>query len=68
MATNQPNKYDWYFDTAKTSHICNQHNAFLDYYPLENSAINGIGPNPAIADGCRTIIVNFSIEGKIIPH
>ena len=68
MATNQSNKYDWYFDTAITTHICNQHDAFLDYYPLENSAINGIGLNLAIADRCRTIIVNLSLEGKIIPH
>ena len=68
MATNQPNKYDWYFNTAMTSHICNEHDAFLDYYPLKNSAINGIGPNLAIADGRGTIIVNFSVEGKIIPH
>src|SRR6202522_967132 len=67
-ATNQSNKYDWYFDTATTSHICNQRDTFIDYYPLENSTISGIGPNPALADGRGTIIINCSVDGKIIPH
>jgi hypothetical protein len=63
-----PKKYDWYFDTATTSHICTQRNAFIDYYPLQNTTIDGIGPNPAMAAGRGTVIVNFSVEGKIISH
>lgn len=68
MATNQLNKFDWYFDTATTSHICTQRDAFIDYHPLQNSTIDGIGPNPAMAAGRGNVIVNFSVEGKIIPH
>ena len=35
----KPTKYDWYFDTATTSHICTQHDAFTNYYPLQNSTV-----------------------------
>ena len=68
VQNHNPSKYDWYFDTATTSHICTQRDAFIEYYPLENATINGIGPNPAIPTGRGTVIVNFSVEGKIIPH
>ena len=64
----KPTKYDWYFDTATTSHMCTQCDAFTDYYPLQNSTDDGIGPNLAIAAGCGTVLVNFSVDGKIIPH
>ena len=69
MALSNPKytKFDWYFDTATTSHICTQRDAFIDYYPLQNSTIDGIGPNPAIATGRGTVLVNFSVDGKIIP-
>lgn len=49
LPNNKHTQYDWYFDTATTSHICTQRDAFIDYYPLHNSTIDGIGPNPAIA-------------------
>ena len=68
VQNHNPSKYDWYFDTATTSHICTQHDAFIEYYPLKNVTINGIGPKPAIPTGRGTVIVNFSVEGKIIPH
>jgi gag-polypeptide of LTR copia-type len=51
---------EWCFDTATTSHICTQQDAFIDYYPLQKSTIDGIGPNPAIAAGRGTVLVNFS--------
>ena len=68
VQVHNPSKYDWYFDTATTSHICTQRYAFIEYYPLENATINGIRPNPAIPIGHGTVIVNFSVRGKIIPH
>ena len=64
----KPSKYDWYLDSGTTSHICTQRDAFIDYYPLENSTVNGVRPTPAIAVGRGTVIVNFSVNGKIIPH
>ena len=68
VQVHNPSKYDWYFNTATTSHICTQRDAFIEYYPLENATINAIGPNPAIPIGRGTVIVNFSVRGKIIPH
>lgn len=64
----QPSKYNWFLDSATTSHICNQRDAFIDYHPLTNSTIDGIGPTPATASGRGSIKVNFSVDGKIITH
>ena len=64
----KPTKYDWYFDTATTSHICTQRDAFTDHYPLQNSTVDRIRPNLAIAAGHGTMLVNFSVNGKIITH
>ena len=44
--------------------ICN---AFIDYTPLKNSTIKGLG-DPVTAHGQGTIFVNFAINGKTICH
>jgi short subunit dehydrogenase-like uncharacterized protein len=55
--TREINKFDWIFDTGTTSHICTQRDAFIDYHPLQNSTITGIGPTPATAMGKDTVLV-----------
>jgi hypothetical protein len=66
--TREINKFDWIFDTGTTSHICMQRDAFIDYYPLQNSTITGIGPTPATAMGKGTVLVHMSINGQTISH
>jgi hypothetical protein len=66
--TREINQFDWIFDTGSTSHICTQRDAFIDYYPLQNSTITGIGPTPATAIGKGTVMVHMSINRQTIPH
>ena len=61
-------KYNWLFDCGSTSHICTQRDAFIDYFPLHDSTIAGIGPVPANAVGKGTVLVNMSVNGNTIPH
>ena len=60
-------QYDWILDSATTSHICAMCDAFIDYIPLKDSTIKGLG-NPVTAHGCRTVLVDFIINGKTIRH
>jgi len=64
----QVSKYDWFLDSASTSHICTIREAFTEYHPLTNSTIRGIGTAPAVALGRGTIFVNFDVNRKIITH
>ena len=66
--TQEINQFDWIFDTGSTSHICTQRDAFIDYYPLNNSTITRIGPMPATALGKGTVMVHMSVNGQTIPH
>ena len=66
--TQKINQFDWIFDTGSTSHICTQRDAFIDYYPLNNSTITGIGLTPATALGKGTVMVHMSVNGQTIPH
>ena len=61
-------RYDWVSDSATTSHICNQREAFINYTPLKNSPVQGLGSIPAQAAGCGTVIVNFAVKGDNIQH
>ena len=35
--------YDWVADTATTSHITHQREAFIEYIPSNNSSVTGVG-------------------------
>ncbi|PBK71768.1 hypothetical protein ARMSODRAFT_883234, partial [Armillaria solidipes] len=35
--------YDWLADSGTTSYICNNYDSFMDFKPLTESLINGIG-------------------------
>ena len=66
--TQEINQFDQIFNTGSTSHICTQRDTFIDYYPLNNSTITGIGPTPATALGKGTVMVHMSVSGQTIPH
>ena len=65
--SHQISQYDWILDSATTSHICVIHDTFVNYIPLKDSTIKGLG-DPVTAHGCGTIIVNFAINGNTICH
>ena len=65
--SHQISQYDWILDSATTSHICAIRNAFIDYTPLKDSTIKGLG-DPVTAHGRGTILVNFAVNGKMIRH
>ena len=48
-----------------TSHITNQHNAFITYQPLTNRSVSGVGGLKAIAEGNRTVEVESICNGQI---
>jgi hypothetical protein len=60
--------YDWVLDSGTTSHISNQCKAFIDYMPLEDSPIQGLGSISMQATGRRTVIANFTVKGSNIQH
>ena len=55
-------------DSGTTSHISNQCKAFIDYTPLEDSSVQGLGSIPAQATGHGTVIANFTVKGSDIQH
>jgi transposase InsO family protein len=65
--SHQISQYDWILDSATTSHICAIRDAFIDYIPLKDSTIKGLG-DPVTAHGRGTVIVNFAINGNTIRH
>jgi transposase InsO family protein len=60
-------KYNWLLNSGSTSHICPNKDALIDYLPV-NTTIHGIGAKPAVTMGCGMVIVNFDVNGTIIPH
>ena len=65
--SHQISKYDWVLDSATTSHICGIRDAFIDYTPLKDSTIKGLG-TPVTAHGRGTVLVDFPLNGKTIRH
>ncbi|KAG2006925.1 hypothetical protein CC2G_015317 [Coprinopsis cinerea AmutBmut pab1-1] len=63
-----PNKLMWYLDSGTTSYICTNRDAFIDFIPLQNTTVQGIGPESAIVEGSGSIILNFRTDGTITPH
>ena len=59
---------DWVLDSATTSHICNNRNAFTGYTKLGNTTVQGLGEVPAQAKGQGSVTIEFTMEGKIIQH
>ena len=56
--------YDWLADTATTSHISNQLEAFATYQPLTGKAVAGVGNNKAKVEGRGTIELESLCNGN----
>ena len=57
------NTYDWLGDTTTTSHVCNQHDAFIDFQS-ENPKVKGVANLKAMAQGRGTITVQAITDGQ----
>ena len=57
MANNSPNnpKHNWYLDSGTTSHISNDQNAYMEFYPIQVTPVCGIS-TPATALGFRNYV------------
>ena len=60
---NQLIYYDWLADMATTFHITHQREAFIDYAPMENSSVTGVGSKEALISGHRTVELNSTCNG-----
>ena len=47
--------YDWFSDSATSTHVTNKHDVFISYTPLHNTSVIGVGRNKAKAEGKGTI-------------
>ena len=56
--------YDWLADSATTSHVSNQRDAFKTYQPLTDTNVSGVGNVKTKALGRGTIELNSSYNGK----
>ena len=48
---------------ATTSHIMHQREAFIDYTPMENSSITGVGRKEAVIMGCGAVELESTCNG-----
>ena len=69
MANNSPNnpKHDWYLDSGTTSHISNDQNAYMEFYPIQATPVRGIG-TPATALGFGNLCLDFKVSGQTLTH
>ena len=56
--------YDWLADTATTSHISHQHEAFTSYIPLGMGSVTGVGGNQATVAGQGTVELVSTCNGQ----
>ena len=47
--------YDWFSNSATTSHITNKHDIFITYEPLHNTTVIGVGQIKAKSEGKGTV-------------
>ncbi|KAF8060186.1 hypothetical protein FPV67DRAFT_1362480, partial [Lyophyllum atratum] len=53
----------WFGDSATTSHVTNQRDAFITYTPLQQSVVQGVGDITARAEGRGTIELESEVDG-----
>ena len=58
------NLYDWLADTATTSHITHQREAFSSYTPLGKSSVTGVGGKEAAVIGKGTVELVSTFSGQ----
>jgi hypothetical protein len=57
--------YDWYADSATTSHIANSRDAFSSYQPTTDTSISGVGEAITRAEGRGTVTITSKYNGQI---
>jgi hypothetical protein len=55
--------YDWLVDMATTSHVTHQRDAFIDYTPMGNTFITGVGRKEALISGRGTVELKSTCNG-----
>lgn len=56
--------YDWFSDSATSSHVTNRRDIFLPYQPLHNTSVVGVGRNKAKVEGKGTIEIQSQYNGQ----
>ena len=56
--------YDWFGDSATSSHVTNQRDIFLTYQPLRNTSVIGVGKLTAKVEGRGTIELKSRYNNK----
>jgi hypothetical protein len=56
--------YDWLADCATTSHVSNQHKAFITYQPTNDTTIAGVGNVKTVVEGRGTVKLLTECEGQ----
>ena len=56
--------YDWFGDSATTSHVSNRREIFSTYQPLHNTSVVGVGHLKAKAEGKGTIELESRYKNK----
>ena len=67
MANTSSNRNNWYLDSRTTSHICNDQNAYMEFYPIQVTPVHGIG-TPASALGFGNLSLEFRVSGNTQIH
>ena len=55
--------YDWLADTATTSHVTHQREAFTEYTPMGNTSVTDVGGKEATIMGCGTVELKSTCNG-----
>lgn len=56
--------YPWIADSAATSHICAQCNAFVDYWPIPSKEITGLGDKVTTTYGRGTVVIDSRVKDR----
>jgi hypothetical protein len=56
--------YDWLTDSAMTTHITNQQDAFINYKPLKDAVVQGIGDLTTCTEGKGTVELESEVNGN----
>ena len=56
--------YDWFSDSATSSHVTNNRDIFISYQPLLNTSVIGVGRNKAKVEGKGTIEIQSQYKGR----
>ena len=56
--------YPWIADSATTSHICTQCDAFIDYRPIPSKEITGLGDKVTTAYSRGMVVIDSRVEDR----